>query len=346
LFALARHLDDTVEPTVAYVVAEKDAFVEPLRGAGVDVRRLGADGRSWLRDLRAAVRSGRFDVVHAHSPLLAAAARVATVGLRHRPALVSTEHNAWSTFALPTRVANALTTPLDDLTIAVSEEARQSIWWPATRRRCEVLVHGIDLAAVRSSAANRAQIRAEIGATESDVVIATVANYREQKAYPNLFAGAEIVLDRCPSARFVAVGQGPLRASIEGEHARLRRKDRFALLGRRDDVPAVLAAADIFVLASDYEGLPVALMEATALGLPVVATAVGGVPEVITDGVEGLLVPAQDPHALATAIERLVTDEDLRERLATAARRKGDDFDIARVARTLQARYETITTSR
>jgi glycosyltransferase involved in cell wall biosynthesis len=346
LVALARHLDDTIETTAAYVVPEKDAFVEPLRGAGVEVRRLGAGRRSWVRDLRTEVRSGRFDVVHAHSPLLAAAARAAAVGLRRRPALVSTEHNAWSTYALPTRVANALTTPFDDLTIAVSEEARRSIWWTATKRRCEVLVHGIDLGALRSAAAHRGRLRAEIGASESDVVVATVANYRAQKAYPNLFAAARRVLDRCPSARFVSVGQGPLRTSIEAEHARLRLGDRFVLLGRRDDVPAVLAAADVFVLASNFEGLPVALMEATAAGLPVIATAVGGVPEVITHGVEGLLVPAQEPHALAAAIEQLVADGHLRATLAAAARRRGDDFDIARVARTLQARYEAIATSR
>ena len=343
LVALAGHLDDAIEATVAYVVPEKDAHVEPLRRAGVEVKLLGAGRRSWRRDLRAEVRSGRYDIVHAHSPLLAAAARVAALGLRNRPALVSTEHNAWSTFALPTRVANAVTTPLDDLTIAVSEEARRSMWWPGTRRRCEVLVHGIELTAVRSAEPHRDRIRAEIGASEQDVVVVTIANYRQQKAYPNLFAAARLVLDRCPAAFFVAVGQGPLRERIEADHAELDLGDRFALLGRRDDVPAVLAAGDVFVLASDYEGLPVALMEAAAVGLPVVATAVGGVPDVITDGVEGLLVPPRDPVALADAIERLVIDGKLRERFATAARRRGDDFDIARVARLLQDRYEAIT---
>jgi glycosyltransferase involved in cell wall biosynthesis len=197
---------------------------------------------------------------------------------------------------------------------------------------------------VRSAASHRDRIRAEIGASDTDVVVVTVANYREQKAYPNLFAAARLVLDRCPSALFVAVGQGPLQERIESEHAALDLGDRFALLGRRDDVPAVLSAGDVFVLASDYEGLPVALMEAAAVGLPVVATAVGGVPEVVTDGVEGVLVPPKDPLALADAIERLVTDEALRARLAAAARRRGDDFDIARVAEILQDRYQAIAT--
>ena len=111
---------------------------------------------------------GRYDVVHTHSPLLASGARLATIGTSPRPALVTTEHNAWSTFALPTRVVNAFTAPRDDVTIAVSDQVRRSMWWPGTRRRCEVLVHGIDLAAaadvVRTSGSGPASPKAAFAA--------------------------------------------------------------------------------------------------------------------------------------------------------------------------------------
>jgi len=346
VLAMAPHIAETAAVTVAYVVPEKDALVAPLRAAGVEVIRLGEGGWSWLPALRRELGSGRYDIVHAHSPLLAAAARTLVRIRRRRPAMVTTEHNAWSTFALPTRLANGITAPLDDVTLAVSQQARSSVWWPRTRARTEVLVHGIDLEQVRSARPTRQRVRAELGAADDEIVVATVANYRRQKAYPTLLRAARDVLDCCPSARFVAVGQGPLAAEIEAEHARLGLGERFRLLGRRDDVPSVLAAADVFTLASDYEGLPVALMEAVALGLPIVATAVGGVAEFVTDGSEGLLVPAGNPEALARALERVVSDADLRHRLASAAERRGDDFDIARVARTVLSRYETVSARR
>ena len=126
-----------------------------------------------------------------------------------------------------------------------------------------------------------------------ELVIATIANFRAQKDYPNLLAAARILIDRGVAARIVAVGQGPLEAEMRALHDELDLGDRVLLLGQRDDAMRVLAACDVFTLASDNEGLPVSIMEALALGLPVVATAVGGIPEAITDGVEGLLVPAE-----------------------------------------------------
>ena len=116
--------------------------------------------------------------------------------------------------------------------------------------------------------------------------------------------------------RFVAVGQGPQEAETRQLHDDLGLADRVILTGFRDDAVRVMGACDIFTLASKWEGLPVALMEALALGLPVVATEVGGVAEEMHDGVDALLVPPRDPVALADAIERVVTDPRLRERLA------------------------------
>jgi glycosyltransferase involved in cell wall biosynthesis len=112
--------------------------------------------------------------------------------------------------------------------------------------------------------------------------------------------------------------------------------------GSRGDVADILPALDVFVLSSRYEGLPVSLLEAMASGVPPVATAVGGVPEVVTDGRDGLLVPAGQPAALATAIGRLLDDVDLRSRLGAAARERARDFDIARAVRFMEQWYEEI----
>jgi glycosyltransferase involved in cell wall biosynthesis len=105
--------------------------------------------------------------------------------------------------------------------------------------------------------------------------------------------------------------------------------DRFRFLGQRDDVLELLAGADAFVLASRQEGLPVALMEATSVGLPIVASSIGGVPQVLDDEVDALLVPPGDAHLLAEAMKRMASDPELRERLGQRARLKSSSFDIS-----------------
>src|SRR5262249_40221852 len=142
--------------------------------------------------------------------------------------------------------------------------------------------------------------------------------------------------------RFAAVGQGPLEADVIAEHARSGVGDGFNLLGYRRDTLDVLAAADLFVLSSRQEGLPGALMEALALGLPVVATGVGGIAETVTGGVEGRLVPAEKPAELADAILDLVRDPVQRSRMAQTALRRSRQFDVERVVRSYERCYRRL----
>jgi glycosyltransferase involved in cell wall biosynthesis len=172
--------------------------------------------------------------------------------------------------------------------------------------------------------------------------VGTVANFRAQKDYPNLLAAARLLADRRVPVRIVAVGQGPQEEETRALHAALGLGDRVILTGRRDDAVAVMAACDAFVMASNNEGLPVAIMEALALGLPVVSTAVGGIPEAITDGTDGILVPARDPEALATALTRIVEDPALRARLAAGAAAAGDRYDIRTTTARLEAIYREV----
>jgi glycosyltransferase involved in cell wall biosynthesis len=348
--AAAVHDHDRFELHVAYVVPVKDHLVPVLEAAGTRVHPLGFPGDrpgAWVLRLDRLLRTLQPDVVHLHSPLLAGVTRMLVLARprRRRPRLVTTEHNAWPTFALPTRVLNALTWPLDDAHIAVSDEVRASVRPPFGAPRTEVVVHGIDLAAVGAARADRASMRRELGVADDDVLIGTVANYRVQKGYPDLLEAARSVLDAVPTTRFVAVGQGPLEAEIEAEHRRLALGPRFALLGYREDPERVLAACDVFVLASHYEGYPVALMEALCLGLPVVATAVGGVPDAVHPGQQGLLVPPGRPAELARALVTVAEDPALRTRLGAAAAATGTQFDIAVAVRRVEAIYEEVTAS-
>jgi L-malate glycosyltransferase len=348
LAAAARtHDPAAVELHVAYLLPHKDQLVAELGAAGVEVTCLDAPREQdprWLGRLRRLIRDGRIDVVHAHSPYVAGMARLAvrTMPARIRPALVSTEHNAWSTFARPTRWLNAATHPLDDERFAVSEEVRGSMT-PRLAGEVEVLVHGIDLEDVQSRRARRSEMREQLGLPDDAVVVGTVANYRPQKAYPVLLRAARTVLERDARARFVVVGQGPLAGEVEALHRELDLGDGVQLLGYRPDAVDVLAACDVFCLSSDYEGLPVAMMEALALGLPVVSTAVGGVAETIEDGVSGRLVPTQDPAALAAALLEVTGDDAYRRQLADGAAALAVHFDMRRVTRQLEDVYRRLT---
>ena len=347
LVSAARVSDrERVEYEVAYVLPWKDRLVPRLQELGVRTHCLGrsASDLRWPLRLRRLVTSGAFDVVHLHSPLVAGVARLVllTVPRRRRPVVVSTEHNVWDSYALPTRLLNALLYGRDDRRWAVSEHVHRSVWWPF-RRRVEVLVHGLVLDDIEQSRPRRAAVRASLGAGPEDVVVGTVANYRPQKGYPDLLRAAAEVLQRVPAARFVTVGQGPLEQEIVALHAELGLDDRFRLLGYRADVPDVLSACDVFALASHHEGFPIAVMEAMAMGLPLVATSVGGIADAVVDGQTGLLVPPGEPQQLAAALVRMTSDDGLRQRCAAATLGAGRVFDIRAAVATVERAYGELT---
>ncbi len=343
--AAARH-DDAFEYDAAYLLPWKDHLVPELEGLGVhahcfDVRRE-LDPR-WLTRFDHFLHRGRYDVVHIHSPSVAALARpvVRARSRPRRPALVYTEHNRWPSYRPATRVANRATFGFDDATIAVSEDVRTSIA-ARLRGRVEVVVHGVDRARVLAVAVERDAVRRELGIADGEVLAVTVANLRAQKNYPGLLEAARLVRDRGLAVRFVAAGQGPLEADVQARHAALGLGDDFRLLGYRDDATRLIAAADCFVLASHHEGLPVSVMEALVAGVPVVAPAVGGLPEAVTSGDDGLLVAPGDPAALADAIGCIATDAALRDRLARGARVAGERFASEHAVRRIEEIYRSV----
>jgi cephalosporin hydroxylase len=332
---------------VAYLLPWKNHLVAELEALGVPCRCLEVrDERDlrWVGRLRDHVRERRIDIVHAHSPYVAAFSRLVTRSrpARARPRMVTTEHNPWTTFKWPTRIANATTAPLDDATIAVSQETFDSMSQRA-QAHTEVLAHGVAVDRIRALTAERAQVRRELGIDDATILVGTVANYHPKKDWPNLLHAARLVADHGAPVRFCAVGQGPLEAEVEALHRELALAGIVTLTGYRADAARLMAGADIFVLASRYEGLPVAVMEACALGLPLVTTAVGGLPERFTDDVDALMVPPGDAAALARAIESVACDPDLRARLARASGLRAADFDVTRAVHRIEAIYDDVS---
>ncbi len=328
---------------VAFLLPHKDALVAELEAEGLPVRCLGRpelrDPR-WLWSLRRSLLDEPVDVVHAHSPLAAVGARLVLRSLprRRRPSMVTTEHGLWTGYVRATRWADAATCRLDDARLTVSEAVKDSL--PAAlRSRAEVVAYGVDVERMRSLGRDRAVVRAQLGIDPEALVVGTVANVRPVKAYPDLLAAAALVIAALPDVRFVAVGQGAQEAEIRALHARLGLGDRFQLLGYRPDAIRIMAACDVFCLASLHEGLPVALMEALALGLPAVATDVGGIREVVEPGREGTLVPPRRPDALAAALVALLTDPEQRAAMASAAKAGGASLSIEATVRRTEEIY-------
>ena len=331
----------TVTHHVAYLVAAKTHLVPDLEAADATVVRLDGRGPGWILGLRRLMRDSPTDIVHSHSPVLATASRLVARNIprRHRPATVGTEHNRWPRHHRLTRIANRLTIRFERATIAVSADVAATIQG-ARPDQVRTIEHGIDIDAVRQQI-DREAARADLGAADDDVVVICVANLRREKALDELVDAARRALDRSPSLRFVLVGQGPLAGDLERWIADAGIGERFTPLGYRTDVARLLSAADVFTLSSHHEGLPVAIMEALAVGLPVVATRAGGIPEAVGDA--GVVVDIGDTAGLADAYVALADDLAERTRLAERARGRAERFSIERAVGEIAQVYDAAT---
>lgn len=183
-------------------------------------------------------------------------------------------------------------------------------------------------------------LRAELGVAPSTPLVGSIAVLRPQKALSVLLDAHAIVLRSVPDAHLVIAGDGDCRRSLEQQTARLGIADRVHFLGRRDDVDALLRSIDLTVMSSDYEGTPLVALESMASGTPLVATAVGGLPDIIEDGRSGRLVPPRDPGGLASAIVELLADPGLREEMAQAASQRLPEFSIETATARFTSLYE------
>lgn len=182
-----------------------------------------------------------------------------------------------------------------------------------------LIPNGIAVDAFQSNAAERAAWRAQEGFSPEDILYICVARFSEQKNHPALLEAFAAGPGKNPHARLLLAGDGALRQKTEAIAAQLGITSRMRFLGRREDVPQLLAASDVFVLASLWEGNPLSVMEAMAAGLPCVVTSVGGVPELVESGKHGFVVPPADPASLAGAMMKLASDPVARRRMGAAA---------------------------
>ena len=276
-----------------------------------------------LLELLGILRRERPHIVHVNSAKAAALGRLAA-WLAGTPVRIYTVHG-WAFLAhggpasTLYRWAERLLRPLTTVTVCVADSERRAGLAAGTcDERTTVVVHnGVDSSRARVAEAHSGTPR-----------LVTVGRLQAPKDALTLVRALAAV--QGSPFELLVVGDGPDRPSIEEEVRRLGLERAVELVGQRDDVPELLATADLFVLSSRSEGLPLSILEAMAAGLPVVASGVGGIPEVVVDGETGLLVPPGDPQRLAAAVEQLLVNASLRRRFGEAGRRRvAEHFDLA-----------------
>ncbi len=212
-------------------------------------------------------------------------------------------------------------------------------------RQVEVQYNGIDLARFQPAdpAALRSATRSALGLTDEDQVVSIVGRLRPEKNHLLLFGAAEALGQEFPRLRVLVVGEGDEEPRLQEWVRQHRLEQRVQFLGRREDVPALLAAADLHVLCSNHEGMPNAVLEAMAAGRPVISTDVGGVPEIVRPGIDGLLIRPGDQVALTSAIGQLLRQPAQAAAMARQAREQiGQSWDIAQVTEHLTQVYERL----
>jgi glycosyltransferase involved in cell wall biosynthesis len=286
-----------------------------------------------------ALRRSHADIFHAHLtwPLAAKNALLAAIAARAPAVLATVQLYMDVPVSRGMAVQERLIAAGADRLVAVSQHnaccLEDLVHWP--RRKMDVIRNAV--APARYQVAPNPALREALSG-DSPLVL-SVARMSPQKGLQHLLAAAAEV----PEAVFALAGDGPERASLERLAGWLGVSDRIRFLGQRADIAALLAVCDVFVLPSLYEGLPVSVLEAMAAARPVLATAIGGTDEAITDGVSGMLVPPAQPAALAAALRRLLSDAGLRDRLGAAGQaRVISDFSTREMVGRIADLYELL----
>jgi glycosyltransferase involved in cell wall biosynthesis len=319
------------------------AYIEDLEKADVlvfslDIWRKLPDPRPILR-LVQIIRKWQPDVVHSHMVHANLLARIVRP-LAPFPVLVCTAHNIDEGGRLR-EVLYRLTDPFCDLTTQVSQAGleRYVHVGAVPRHKICYIPNGVDTERFKPNLEDRLKVRKELG-VEGFVWLA-VGRFDPPKDYPNMLQAFARVVHKHLNTMLLIAGDGPLRKTMENMTRELGVEKHVKFLGIRRDIPQLMNAADAYVMSSEWEGMPMVLLEASACGLPIVATNVGGNAEIVLDGQTGFLVPPKSPEALSRAMLRMMDlPEEVREKMGKQARKHIEsNFSLDRIVDCWEALY-------
>ena len=325
---------------------KKNLSEETLESMGVDITYLHKSkfDPATLTALLKVIDRQQTDILHLHGYGATTFGRLAG-WMRGIPTILHEHANLTDTPWFQ-KVADRMLVPATDIAIAVSKSTADFVIGPRQMpaERVKVVYLGVPLEEFnrQRSAEEIAAARHEIGAAPDEFVVGTVTRLHDSKGNSYLVDAARTVLDQRPKTRFYLFGEGPLRPDLEAQARALHLGDRFVFGGFTRDVAQTVSAFDIEVFPSLWEGTPLTVFEALAMGKPIVATDADGLVDVLTHERDALIVPKRDPGALAAAIVRLIDNPDERAELSVRARLTGQQYDIAAFCRKMEQLYDLL----
>ena len=323
----------TLEPARAFqqLFTGDSRLHELSRTSAFDVRLVAA--------LAAIMRRRRIDVVHTHAwgTLVEGWLAARLAGVKH---VVHGEHGTMETRPVNVAVQRRLWRRVDRL-LAVSRDlaGRMTATTGIPRERIEVIPNGVDF----GDPLSRDAARTALGLDKDAFIVVAVGRLVPVKNYRLLLAAARELASRIPNCRFLIAGDGPLKSELERDIAARNLHGTVTLLGLRQDVPQLMAAANVFALTSSSEGMSNTILEAMSAARPVVATRVGGNPELVQEGITGLLIDPAAPTELCAAVESLAADPSRVRRMGNAGRQRVErEFSRARMIENYTQMYETV----
>ena len=323
--------------------ASSTAIVSAARAAGIDAVALPCQG--WLdwgaiQGLKSLIQEEQIDILHCHEPK---SRLYGAIVARMTGIPVVATHHLWTGQNLRTRVVESIDAAVlhgCDKVIAVSSSVADTMRWArVSQRRIEVILNGIDLSTFQDrDELQNDEVRASLGIPRGVPVVGAVGRLDIQKAHERVIEAAKKVTDAGQDAYYVILGEGVERPRLESLVQDLGLVDRVLLPGYKSDIRPYLAMMDVFVMPSRREGTPMALLEAMAMTKPVLATAVGGVPDVLRNRIDGIVLP-QNGEGLSDALLTLLRDPAFARQMARTGRRRVEtEFSSLRMA----GRYEDV----